>query len=274
MKNLLFLGTLVSALLITGCSTSKVQENTTKISVDNNIKLYGVKDSTSREYPVALNNKQIVGEDFLIETDLKKDSLDITVKNLSKNVMYINWSEAKYVGMDGKEQRLFNMNLKDKGFYTKAIDSGLRPGESISAVLVPVQNLKVLFGNSTSSQEIFINSNMFENEENKLNDFAKIILPINLDSKKGPIIKLDLYFGVQNSSNKANELLKEVKKVEVTKNTRQNELKVLQNENQRLNDEIKNKEEILRQLREKARLKAELDKKEIEIQELMKKINN
>ena len=185
MKNLFFLGALLSTLLVTGCTSTvsnKVENSVQKESV---VRVYGVKDTTMRDYPLSLKEDQIVSDKFVMGVGLNQKEIKVTIKNISKDVIFINWSDAKYIGFNGKEQRLFNMNEKDKGFYTKALDFGLRPGESTEANLVPVDNLKVLFGNSTTSQDIFINSNLFKNEK-MIKDYAQIVIPINLDSKKGP----------------------------------------------------------------------------------------
>lgn len=273
MKKLFFLGALLLALMITGCtSTTKKEGNV--ITKEQTIKVYGVKDTTSRDYPLTLNSDKISTDNFIMDITFDKESVEVNVKNISKNVIFINWSDAKYIGLDGKEQRLFDMNEKSKGFYTKALDSGLRPGEVKSAKLVPVNNLKVLFGSSTNSQDIFINKILFQDE--KLSrDYAQIIIPVNLDSKKGPVIVPNIYFGKNNTSKEVNQILQSKVNKKIVNSSPQtaSELKSIKTENDRLTDEINNKNEIIKQLKEKAKLKAELEKKELEIQELMKKLN-
>ncbi|WP_432205408.1 hypothetical protein ACQ9ZF_09435 (plasmid) [Cetobacterium somerae] len=276
MKNLFFLGALLSTLVITGCTST----STTAVKGENSIvkeqgvKIYGVRDTTLRDYPLTLKNNQISTDRFFMDITFNKDSIDVLVKNTSKEVIFINWSDAKYIGFNGKEQRLFDMNEKSKGFYNKALDFGLRPGESTSAKLVPVDNLKVLFGTSTNSQDIFINKSLFEGE-GSAKDYARMIIPINLDSKKGPIITPNIYFGNNTNSKEVQQLLqvKANKKVVKTNTQETKELKNIKAENNKLTNEINSKDEIIRQLKEKARLKAELEKKELEIQELMKKLN-
>lgn len=274
MKNLFFLGALLSTIAITGCTSTTSTKESNSIVKEQGVKIYGVKDTTLRDYPLILKNNEISTDKFTMNIIFNKDSIDVSIKNISKDVVFINWSDAKYIGFNGKEQRLFDINEKSKGFYTKALDFGLRPGESISAKLVPVDNLKVLFGSSTSSQDIFINKSLFEGE-NLVKDYAQIIIPINLDSKKGPIITPNIYFGNENSSKEVYQLLQtKVNKKIVKSNTQETlELKNIKVENNKLTNEINNKDEIIKQLKEKARLKAELEKKELEIQELMKKLN-
>lgn len=274
MKNLFFLGALLSTIAITGCTSTISTKESNPIVKEQGIKIYGVKDTTLRDYPLVLKNNEISTDKFIMNITFNKDSIDVSIKNISKDVVFINWSDAKYIGFNGKEQRLFDINEKSKGFYTKALDFGLRPEESISAKLVPVDNLKVLFGSSASSQDIFINKSLFEGE-NLTKDYAQMIIPINLDSKKGPIIMPNIYFGNGNTSKEAYQLLQtKVNKKIVKSNTQEiSELKNIKAENNKLTNEISNKDEIIKQLKEKARLKAELEKKELEIQELMKKLN-
>ncbi|MGL5230209.1 MAG: hypothetical protein ACRC8F_05250, partial [Cetobacterium sp.] len=135
-------------------------------------------------------------------------------------------------------------------------------------------NLKVLFGSSASSQDIFIDKSLFEGEK-LTRDYAQMIIPINLDSKKGPIITPNIYFGNGVNSKEVHQLLQtKVNKKIVKSNTQEaSELNNIKAENNKLSNEINNKDEIIKQLKEKARLKAELEKKELEIQELMKKLN-
>ena len=274
MKNLFFLGALLSTIAITGCTSTISTKESNPIVKEQGIKIYGVKDTTLRDYPLVLKNNEISTDKFIMNITFNKDSIDVSIKNISKDVVFINWSDAKYIVFNGKEQRLFDINEKSKGFYTKALDFGLRPEESISAKLVPVDNLKVLFGSSASSQDIFINKSLFEGE-NLTKDYAQMIIPINLDSKKGPIIMPNIYFGNGNTSKEAYQLLQtKVNKKIVKSNTQEiSELKNIKAENNKLTNEISNKDEIIKQLKEKARLKAELEKTELEIQELMKKLN-
>lgn len=273
MKNLFFLGALLSTLMITGCTvTPNKAENS--IAMEKIAKIYGVKDTTLRDYPLNLEGNKIVSDKFIMDVSFNKQEIRISIKNISKDVIFVNWSDAKYIGFNGKEQRLFNMKDKDKGFYTKALDFGLRPGEIIEANLVPVDNLKILFGNSTTSQDIFINSSLFTNE-NMIKDYAQVIVPINLDSKKGPIITPHIYIGDSFESKEVKKLLQEKsdKKIVEFNSVNTNQLKSIKNENEKLNNELSSKDEIIKQLKEKARLKAELEKKELEIQQLMKKLN-
>ncbi len=273
MKNLFFLGALLSTLMITGCTvTPNKAENS--IAMEKIVKIYGVKDTTLRDYPLNLEGNKIVSDKFIMDISFNKQEIKISIKNISKDVIFVNWSDAKYIGFNGKEQRLFNMKDKDKGFYTKALDFGLRPGEITEANLVPVDNLKILFGNSTTSQDIFINSSLFTNE-NMIKDYAQVIVPINLDSKKGPIITPHIYIGDSFESKEVKKLLQEKfdKKMVEFNSVNTNQLKSIKNENEKLNNELSSKDEIIKQLKEKARLKAELEKKELEIQQLMKKLN-
>lgn len=274
MKKIFFLGALLSALTITGCTSTVPLKDNTPIAKEKSIKIYGAKDTTSRDYLLTSKGSEVSTDKFIMNIVFNKESVDVTIKNISKEVIFIKWSDAKYIGFNGKEQRLFDMNEKSKGFYAKALDFGLRPGEITSAKLVPVDNLKVLFGTSTNSQDIFINKSLFDGE-NQVRDYAEIIIPINLDSKKGPIIVPNIYFGKESSSKEVDQLLqtKVNKKVIKTINIETSELKNIKAENTKLTNEINNKEEIIRQLKEKAKLKAELEKKELEIQELMKKLN-
>ncbi|MGL4652826.1 hypothetical protein [Cetobacterium sp.] len=274
MKNLFFLGAFVSALLISGCSSNEIKKSDNIVTKTNQTLIYGAKDTTLRDYPLTTKGDKISSDKFNMDVKFSHETIDLNFENISKDVIFLNWADAKYIGFDGKEQRLFNLNGKDKGFYTKPLDSGVRPGEKIEVQLVPINNLRVLFGNSTTSQEILIDKPLFKNEE-ITKKYGQIIIPINLDSKKGPIIQNNIYFGNVEKPKEVSTFLdtKPSKKIVHSTADTGAELKNIKNENNRLNSEIQNKEEILKQLREKARLKAELEKKELEIAELMKKLN-
>lgn len=274
MKNLFFLAALFSTLLITGCtSTSEKKVENIKSSESKTI-IYGVKDTTLRDYPLSLRENKVLSQKYTLDMKFNKETIDVSIINMSKDVLFVNWTDAKYIGFDGKEQRLFNMNEKDKGFYVKPINAGIRPGEVTVVKLVPINNLKAIFGSSTTSQEIFIDAHLFSNED-MIKEFGTVIIPISLDSKKGPIVNNTIYFGKKEVSKEVETILnsKPTKAVVQPKTNNSSELKTITTENSRLNNEINNKDEIIKGLKEKARLKAELQKKELEIQELMKKLN-
>ncbi|MGL4672447.1 hypothetical protein [Cetobacterium sp.] len=274
MKNLFFLAALFSTLLITGCtSTSEKKVENIKSSESKTI-IYGVKDTTLRDYPLSLRENKVLSQKYTLDMKFNKETIDVSIINMSKDVLFVNWTDAKYIGFDGKEQRLFNMNEKDKGFYVKPINAGIRPGEVTVVKLVPINNLKAIFGSSTTSQEIFIDAHLFSNED-MIKEFGAVIIPISLDSKKGPIVNNTIYFGKKEVSKEVETILnsKPTKAVVQPKTNNSSELKTITTENSRLNNEINNKDEIIKGLKEKARLKAELQKKELEIQELMKKLN-
>ncbi|MGL5580250.1 MAG: hypothetical protein ACRDCE_04725 [Cetobacterium sp.] len=274
MKNLFFLGAFLSVVLISGCSSSGIKSSNNISTTKNQVLVYGAKDTTLRDYPLITKGDKISSDKFNMDINFSEKTIDLTFENISKNVIFLNWADAKYVGFDGKEQRLFNLNQKDNGFYVKPIDSGVRPGEKIEVKLIPVNNLRVLFGNSTTSQEILIDKSLFSSEEES-KKYGQIVIPINLDSKKGPIIQSNIYFGKDIVPKEVSIILDTKPSKKVVHSTPEVglELKNIKNENTKLNSEIQNKEEILKQLREKARLKAELEKKELEIAELMKKLN-
>ncbi|MGL5932946.1 MAG: hypothetical protein ACRCY7_08635 [Cetobacterium sp.] len=274
MKNLFFLGAFLSVVLISGCSSSGIKSSNNISTTKNQVLVYGAKDTTLRDYPLITKGDKISSDKFNMNINFSEKTIDLTFENISKNVIFLNWADAKYVGFDGKEQRLFNLNQKDNGFYVKPIDSGVRPGEKIEVKLIPVNNLRVLFGNSTTSQEILIDKSLFSSEEES-KKYGQIVIPINLDSKKGPIIQSNIYFGKDIVPKEVSIILDTKPSKKVVHSTPEVglELKNIKNENTKLNSEIQNKEEILKHLREKARLKAELEKKELEIAELMKKLN-
>ncbi|MGL5126552.1 MAG: hypothetical protein ACRC0Y_07305 [Fusobacteriaceae bacterium] len=274
MKSLFVLAALFSTVLITGCTSIQEKETENLKYVESKTLVYGVKDTTIRDYSLSLKENKILSQKFTMDIKFNKETIDTSIINTSKEVLFVNWSDAKYIGFDEKEQRLFNINEKDKGFYIKPIDLGIRPGESTVAKLVPINNIKAIFGSSTTSQEIFVDKVLFSNEE-RTKDFGTIIIPISFNSKKGPIINSTIYFGKKESSKEVETILnkKPSKKIVHSKKDSSLDLKNIETENNRLNNEIRNKEEVLKQLKEKARLKAELEKKELEIQELMKKLN-
>lgn len=268
MNKFLSLGILVGTLFIAGCSNSQnASNNTTAVSTPINI--FEVKDLSAKNYPLENQQNTILSQDFQMKLNYSKDSIGVDVKNLSKKVIFINWSDATYIGLDGVSQRAFDLQQKDKGFYTKAIDAGLRPGDSASATLVPVKNLKVLFATSSSNQDIFIESNLFSKEiKNKKREYAELIIPVIVDGNKGSMIKVDILFG---EGNVPKEFKDKTKKI-IVATPKTTELKQIIVENEKLNAEIENKNELLKQLNEKVRLQEELRQKEMEIQLLMKKL--
>lgn len=270
MKKIFFTGTFVAALFISGCSSSAPIKAEKSITKEENIKIYKAEDTSTKNLPLKINGNSVVSEDFIMNISFNKDEIELTIKNISKNTIFVNWSSAKYVGFNGKEQKLFNMDQKDKGFFYKPLDYGLRAGETTSAKLVPIDNLKVLFGSSSASQEIFINSSLFSNE-NKSREYAEIIIPIVLNPKNKTTIVTDIYFGTSENGLKSIPIKNRNKQTVVVKQS--SELKKIKTENETLIDEIENKDEIIKELQEKVRLKMELEKKELEIQELKKKLN-
>lgn len=80
MKNLFFLGALLSTVVITGCTpTTPIKENTSIVK-EQGVKIYGVKDTTSRDYPLILKNNEISTDKFFMNISFNKDSIDVSIK--------------------------------------------------------------------------------------------------------------------------------------------------------------------------------------------------
>lgn len=111
--------------LISGCSSSGIKSSNNISTTKNQVLVYGAKDTTLRDYPLITKGDKISSDKFNMDINFSEKTIDLTFENISKNVIFLNWADAKYVGFDGKEQRLFNLNQKDNGFYVKPIDSGV-----------------------------------------------------------------------------------------------------------------------------------------------------
>ncbi|MGL4988788.1 MAG: hypothetical protein ACRC5F_06065, partial [Cetobacterium sp.] len=215
MKNMIFLGALLSALLISGCTAT---DSKLESKIIQKTKIYGVKDTGTKDYKLSLTGNKVVSEKYNLDIEFKERWIDVSIENISKEVIFINWSDAKYIGFDGTEQRLFNLAQKDKGFYTKAMDSGIRPGQNVKVSLVPIKNLNVMFGSSTSSQEIFVEKALFSNEERE-KKYAEVVIPVSLNSRKGGVVNNTVYFGNEEVPKEVVTILekKPVKSVELKK---------------------------------------------------------
>jgi len=284
MRKALLTGVLGLALIMGACTNTEGTKAATT-----NINLYTATEKNHRDV-LELKEKDITSEDFKLMFQFEKDMVKISVINTSDEVIVVDWDEARYTGLDGEEQRIFNMKHKERGLYTRQMASSLRPGQSDIAELVPVNNLHYTPGGSTGLGTIYIEKKLFVNEmAEKKQDFAKIYLPITLNGvKKGTLHKYEIYFGKGDMPAELTEELAnkkaavvilpatqpvQVQQAEAVTEIKDPEVLKIQKENDIMEQEIKDKEELIKQLNEKAKLKKELEEKQKEIDALINQLN-
>lgn len=284
MRKALLTGVLGLALIMGACTNTGGTKAAT-----NNINIYSATEKNHRS-ALELDEKDITSEDFKLMFQFEKDMVKISVTNTSDEVIVVDWDQARYTGLDGEEQRIFNMKHKDRGLYARQMASSLRPGQSDIAELVPVNNLHYTPGGSTGLGTIYIEKKLFVNEmAEKKQDFAKIYLPITVNGvKKGTLHKYEVYFGEGDMPAELTEELAnqkagavilpatkpaQVQQTEPVLEIKDPEVLKIQEENDLLEQELKDKEELIKQLNEKAKLKKELEEKQKEIDALINQLN-
>ena len=284
MRKALLTGVLGLALLMGACTNTEGPTAKT-----NSINFYTATEKNYKDV-LELGEKEVSSEDFKMLFEFEDNMIKVAVANTSDEVIIIDWHEARYVGLDGEEQRIFNMKQKDKGLYARQMATPLRPGQNYIAELVPVNNLHYTPGGSTGLGTIYIEKKLFAGEiAEKKQDYAKIYIPITVDGvKKGDIHKYEIYFGEGEMPAELTEKLEEKEvnavalpavtpvegqKAEAGAEIKEPEVLKIQNENALLEQELKAKEELINQLNEKARLKKELEERQREIDALIDQLN-
>ena len=278
------LASVLGLTLLMGACTS-TQMNKEKAS---NINFYTVAEKNNKDI-LNISGEEVESKYFKMNLEFSDDMIRVGVTNISDEVILVDWDSVRYTGLDEEEQKTFDMKQKEGGLYSRQNASPLRPGQSYIAELVPVNNIHFVAGGSTGLGTIYIEKKMFTSEkEMQKRDYAKLMVPITVGGiKKGSIQKYEVYFGEGDMPVALGEQLasKEILapvpvvapkgegiKEPVTSIQGEEALKI-QSENELLEQEIKNKEAIIKQLEEKAKLQDELDKKQKEIDALMKSLN-
>lgn len=283
MRKTILASVLGLTLLMGACTSTEM--NKEKAS---NINFYTVAEKNNKDV-LNISGKEVESKYFKMNLEFSDDMIRVGVTNISDEVVLVDWDSVRYTGLDEEEQKTFDMKQKEGGLYKRQNASPLRPGQSYIAELVPVKNIHFVAGGSTGLGTVYIEKKMFVREkEMQKRDYAKLVIPITVGGiKKGSIQKYEVYFGEGDMPAKLEENLaaKEAvapipvaaPRVEEVKDPvisiQGEEALKIQSENDLLEQEIKNKEAIIQQLEEKAKLQDELDKKQKEIDALMKSLN-
>ena len=296
MRKALLTGVLGLSLLMGACTsigTTAEQEKT-------DINFYTANEKNHKNM-LEITGGEVTSEEFRMNLEFQDNMIKVAVTNTSDDVIIIDWDHARYTGLDGEEQRTFDMKQKDKGLYARQMATPLRPGQSYIAELVPVNNLHYTPGGSTGLGTIYIEKKLFVGEKAmKKQDYAKIVIPVTVGGvKKGKLQKYEVYFGegdmpqslgdtlyARNNSMKAAPVVvpeaaseaapvaaAPVKKSETPLEVTAPDALKIQDENALLEQEIQSKNELIQELNERARLKKELDEKQKEIDALMLQLN-
>ncbi len=296
MRKVLLTGVLGLSLLMGACTsigTTAEQEKT-------DINFYTANEKNNRDM-LELTEGEVTSEEFRMNLEFKENMIKVAITNTSEEVIVIDWDHVRYTGLDGEEQRTFDMKQKDKGLYTRQMATPLRPGQSYIAELVPVKNLHYTPGGSTGLGTIYIEKKLFVEEKTmKTQDYAKIVIPVTVGGvKKGKLQKYEVYFGEgdmpqslgdtlyarNNSMTAAPVVVPETasesapvatapaKKSEPLLEVTAPDALKIQDENALLEQEIQSKNELIQELNERARLKKELEEKQKEIDALMLQLN-
>ncbi len=294
MKKILLILTILTATIFTGCTSTQVKEDKTP-----SINLYGVSNEEERETP-QLSKGDITTENFKMNVTFTEDAINISVTNTSNEVIVVDWNFAEYTGLDGKDQKIFNMKEKDSGMFIRQRAIPLRPLQSYTAEIVPIDNLKFEGGSSSGVGTIYIESPLFSKElGRKRFDYAKLSIPITVKGvKKGELRHYDLFFGrgekpegldINGSNNKIEASVvapvvapvvqesqgeKDIAKpVAQEANTGSSKLKEIVDENNTLQSQLDEKDRMIEELNRKIKLKDSLKRKDQEIERLMKQLN-
>jgi len=303
MRKVLLTGVLGLSLLLgacTGAETPVGQETT-------GINFYTANEKNNRDI-LEITGREVTSEYFKMNLDFQDDMIRVAVTNTSDDVIVIDWDHVRYTGLDDEEQRTFDMKQKDRGLYARQMATPLRPGQSYIAELVPVKNLHYIPGSSTGLGTIYIEKKLFVQEKAmKKQNYAKLEIPITVGGvKKGKLQKYEVYFGegdmsaslegslyARNNSMTAAPVVAPVgalvaepepvaepvaasvpvQKVEPLLEVKDLGALKIQDENDLLEEEIKSKNDLIKQLNERARLKKELEEKQKEIDALIQQLN-
>jgi len=296
MRKALLTGVLGLSLLMGACTsigTTAEQEKT-------DINFYTANEKNHKNM-LEITGGEVTSEEFRMNLEFQDNMIKVAVTNTSDDVIIIDWDHARYTGLDGEEQRTFDMKQKDKGLYARQMATPLRPGQSYIAELVPVNNLHYTPGGSTGLGTIYIEKKLFVGEKAmKKQDYAKIVIPVTVGGvKKGKLQKYEVYFGEgdmpqslgdtlyarNNSMTAAPVVAPEAtseaapvaaapaKKSDTPLEVTAPDALKIQDENALLEQEIQSKNELIQELNERARLKKELDEKQKEIDALMLQLN-
>lgn len=210
MKTLLLAGIISGTMFLSGCTAVSPQSN----------------------QPVPMNSyNRTVSLDYDINLTFYKNYIQADMKNNSDKLIFVDWSEIVYTGLDEVPQRAFDMNHKNEGIFAKAIDGGVRPSETLSAKFVPMNNLKVIFGSGSDTQTIFIESDLFKKEiSKKKREYAELKIPVSVGGFQGYQADASFIFSPALIPEDAKSLIKLEEKQQLDKNVAEKEalLKQLQ----------------------------------------------
>lgn len=252
--------------------------------------IYNVENIVNgKKYQVTSN--EIKGENLDISYTFKKDMLVLKIKNNGDELVNIDWNEAKYIGLDGKESRAYDFKQKDRGWFETLTPAGIRPGDYYEAFLVPSSNLKSVPSSGVTGGVIYVSNDLFDPKspemKNRKNDYAQLIIPvvigkphsgkssdilITLGDKDSVTLKPATKTKVIPMAPISNTPVEGAIPTPVSKET-EVQLQKVQEDNAKLQAEIKAREQLMNYLKEQEALKKQLADKDAEIQKLLKNLN-
>ncbi len=297
MRKVLLTGVLGLSLLMGACTSMETAAGQEKTAIN----FYTASEKNNKDM-LEIMGGEVTSEEFKMNLEFQDNMIKVAVTNTSDEVIVIDWEHARYTGLDGEEQKTFDMKQKDKGLYARQMATPLRPGQSYIAELVPVNNLHYTPGGSTGLGTIYIEKKLFAEEKAmQKQDFAKIVIPVTVGGvKKGKLQKYEVYFGegdmpqslgdvlyARNDSMAAAPVVEAmdtpeagvesapvaVQKTEAPLEITAPDAVKIKDENALLEQEIRSKNELIQELNERARLKKELEEKQKEIDALMLQLN-
>lgn len=254
-KSLIFIS-LFSILLFNACTNSK------KISTKNSqdITIFSVKEN---EKNLNFSNNKIALSNLSMSLNVLENSFYVKITNTSNKVIFVDWAKSRYIGLDNEAQKIFDISQTQVGILGKQTTL-IKPNNSFEGKFVPFNNLLVTKNDSVTEfiePIIWGRTPLFEKElKNKTRNYSELIIPISFDGYNGKMN--DFIFIIGDKQHKSS-----VPNSEISPKT--NKINVVSEENQILMDQIKQKENLIKILKEKEQLKLELELKEKEIKKLM-----
>lgn len=242
---------------------------------------------------------EIRGEGVDIFYKFEKNMLVLKIYNTSDELVNINWNDAKYIGLDGKESRAYDFKQKERGWFESLTPAGIRPNDYYEAFLVPSSNLKSVPSTGVTGGIIYIGNDLFDPKspeiKNRKRDYAELVIPVTVGKPySGKSSDIIIYLGdkenvpikvIPNAHEKfqkngevkslapvSNIPVERAIPIQISAETA-SKLKNAEEENSKLQGEIRAREQLLKYLQEQELLKKQLAETEAEIQKLLKSTN-
>lgn len=233
-----------------------------------------------------VDSKSILDQGIKIEYTLKKDMIVMKINNVSDELITVEWNNAKYIGLDGKNSRAYDFKQKDRGWFERLTPAGIRPNDYYEAYIVPASNLKSVPASGITGGTIFIAQNLFDKKsdeiKNRKKDYAEIIIPMSQGAPYSGISRdIVIYLGDKEGVKIENKtavtviaptkavVLPAMPEISTEATTK---LQQVQKDNTNLKAEIEAREKLIQYLKEQEALKKQLAEKESEIEKLLKTV--